>query len=30
MPKNDGRGMDMKDKWLKIELTAPSELIDAR
>jgi ribosomal protein L11 methyltransferase len=29
MPKNDGKGTDMKDKWLKIELTAPSELIDA-
>jgi len=29
MPKNNGRGADLKDKWLKVELTAPSELIDA-
>ena len=35
MPKSDGKGTDpkdkeeKKDKWLKVELTAPSELIDA-
>jgi ribosomal protein L11 methyltransferase len=29
MPKSNGRGTDLKDKWLKVELTAPSELIDA-
>ncbi|PKN60243.1 MAG: 50S ribosomal protein L11 methyltransferase [Deltaproteobacteria bacterium HGW-Deltaproteobacteria-11] len=29
MPKQNGRGTDLKDKWMKVELTAPSELIDA-
>lgn len=29
MPKSDGARSDMKDKWLKIELTAPPDLIDA-
>lgn len=29
MPKRNETGTDLKDKWLKVELTAPSELIDA-
>jgi ribosomal protein L11 methyltransferase len=29
MPKQSGTGTDLKDKWLKVELTAPPELIDA-
>jgi ribosomal protein L11 methyltransferase len=29
MPKKDGREPDLRDKWLKVELKAPSELIDA-
>jgi ribosomal protein L11 methyltransferase len=29
MPKHDIKEADLKDKWLKIELTAPSDLIDA-